>query len=111
MCVVAFAAIGLLGFAVSAGASSTSYCGSVSYTIPHTNGNGHAALNNLTATKVSCATARSVAASYLVHKGKAPAPWHLTSKTIVTHSHGQTNTVGEEIFTRGTARVTGDIAN
>ena len=102
--------VGLLAFVPPAVASSVSNCGSVSYTIPHTNNHGHAALNNLTATKVTCATARSVARTFLATR-KAPTNWHATSKTIVMHSHGQANTVGEEIFTRGAARVSGEIAN
>ncbi len=85
-------------------------CGSVSYTFPHTAGHGHAALNNLMAVAVSCATARSVASAFLI-SGKPPRSWHATMKTLITHLDGQSNTVGEEIFTRGQARVTGDIDN
>jgi hypothetical protein len=43
--------------------------------------------------------------------GKAPQNWHATMKTVVIHVNGHANTVGEEILTRGNARVTGDIAN
>lgn len=75
-------------------------CGSVSYAIPHTGGHGHAALNNLTAVGVSCLTARSVAHAFLV-TGKPPSSWHATVKI----------SVGEEIFTRDDARVTGDLDN
>jgi hypothetical protein len=85
-------------------------CGSVSYTLPHTGGHAHAALNNLTAVGVSCVTARSVANAFLI-TGKPPKNWHATMKTVVTHIDGQANTVGEEILTRGKARVTGDIDN
>jgi hypothetical protein len=76
------------------------HCGSVSYTFPHTDDHGHAALNNLTAVGVSCPAARSVAEEFLV-TGKPPSSWHAT--------HGKMG--GEAIFTRGTARITGDIAN
>jgi hypothetical protein len=75
-------------------------CGGVSYTFPHTDGHGHAALNNLTAVGVSCSTARTVASDFLV-TGKPPRNWHATSKLDG----------GEEILTRGKARVTGDLAN
>jgi hypothetical protein len=102
--------IGLLALAPSAGASTSAKCGSVSVTIPHTNNHGHAALNNITATNVTCVTARSVAKTFLLTT-KAPKNWHASTKTVVVHSYGQTNTVSEEILTRGTARVTGDIAN
>jgi len=85
-------------------------CGSVSYTFPHTGGQAHAALNNLTAVAVSCVTARSVAHAFLA-AGKPPRNWHAALKTVVTHIDGQANTVGEEIFTRGKARVTGDVDN
>jgi hypothetical protein len=83
-----------------AGAPAPKSCGSVSYTFPHTGGHGHAALNNLRAVGVSCLTARSVANDFLV-TGKPPRDWHATLKT----------TVGEEIFTRGKARVIGDVDN
>ncbi len=75
-------------------------CGSVSYTFPHTDGHGHAALNNLTAVGVSCSTARSVASAFLI-TGKAPKNWHATIKL----------SSGEEIFTRGKARVRSYLAN
>jgi hypothetical protein len=32
-------------------------------------------------------------------------------KLVVVHRSGQTNTVDEEILTRGNERITGDIAN
>jgi len=102
--------VGLLAFVPAVLASTTRACGSVSYTIPHTGNHGHAALNNLTASEATCTTARSVASSFLVTR-KAPAGWHVGSKTIVTHSYGHANSVSEEIFTRGPARVTGDLAN
>ncbi len=73
-------------------------CGSVSYTFPHTDGHGHAALNNLTAVDVSCLTARAVANDFLV-TGKPPRNWHATLEA----------TLGEEVFTRGKARVRGDV--
>ncbi len=91
-------------------APATKNCGSVSYTLPHSAGHGHAALNNLTAVAVSCATAHSVASAFLIN-GKPPRSWHTTAKTVVTHLDGQSHTVGEEIFSRGQARVTGDIDN
>jgi hypothetical protein len=75
-------------------------CGAVSYTYPHTDGHGHAALNNLTAVDVSCRTARSVASEFLV-TGKPPSSWHANAKV----------SAGKEIFTRGNARVTGDLDN
>lgn len=75
-------------------------CGSVSYTFPHTDDHGHAALNNLTAVGVSCLIARSVAGDFLV-TGKPPKNWHATI--------GRTG--GEAVFTRGAARVTGELAN
>jgi hypothetical protein len=75
-------------------------CGSVSYTFPHTGGHGHAALNNLAAVGVSCATARSVARDFLL-TGRPPRGWHATLGT----------NAGQEILTRGRARVSGDIAN
>jgi hypothetical protein len=73
-------------------------CASVSYTFPNTGGHGHAALNNLTALGVSCATARSVARAFIV-TGKAPRHWRVRMKG------------GKEILTRGGARVTGELAN
>ena len=81
-------------------------CGSVSYTFPGTHGQGHAALNNLTASGVSCSTARTVAKAFLAGH-KSPKGWHAMSKTVVNHG----NTIGEEIFTRGSARIVGDVAN
>jgi hypothetical protein len=75
-------------------------CGSVSYTFPHTDGHGHAALNNLTAVGVSCSAARSVAEDFLV-TGKPPRNWHTARDT----------TVGQVILARGAARVTGDVDN
>ena len=84
-------------------------CGSVSVTIPHTNTDGHAALNNLTAANATCATARSAATTFLLTT-KAPKDWRETSKAVIVNSHGQRNTGGEEILTYGAARVTGDIA-
>jgi len=75
-------------------------CGAVSYTFPNTHGEAHAALNNLVAVDASCSTARSVANAFLV-TGKPPKNWHATMKLIS----------GEEIFTRGEARVTGYLAN
>ena len=99
----------LIAFA-SATASAATSCGSVSYTIPNTHGEGHAALNDLVAINVSCRIARSVAKAFLV-TGKAPKRWRGSTKTVVTHANGATNTVSEEIFTRHTSRVTGDIAN
>ncbi len=85
-------------------------CGSVSYTVPHTDGNAHAALNNLTAVGVQCVMARSVANAFL-STGKAPKNWRATEKTVVIHVKGQANTVSEQIFTRGMARIVGDIDN
>ena len=102
--------VGLLAFVTPALGASTTNCGSVSYTVPHTGGHGHAALNNLTASNATCTTARSVAAAFLRTR-KAPSGWHVSSTTVVVHSYGRANTVSEEIFTRGTARVVGDVAN
>ena len=81
-----------------AGAAAPTHCGSVSYTFPHTDDHGHAALNNLTAVGVPCSTARSVANDFL-RAGKPPRTWRATFNA----------TVGEEIFTRGKARVAGDV--
>jgi hypothetical protein len=97
---------GLIALTGTAGASVAEHCGSVSYTVPHTDDHGHRALNNLTAVNVSCAAARSVARTFLIRL-KAPEHWHATSKVVVVHG----NTVGEEIFTRGRARVIGDQDN
>jgi hypothetical protein len=94
----------------AASASAATRCGNVSYTIPNTNDEGHAALNNVAAVNVSCRTARSVARTFLV-TGKAPRGWHASTKNVITHVNGQANTVTEEILARRTARVTGDIAN
>jgi hypothetical protein len=84
----------------SPAATRPKHCGSVSYTFPHTDGHGHAALNNLTAVAVACTTARSVAHDFLV-TGKPPRNWHTARNTKV----------GEVAFTRGAARVSGDIDN
>jgi hypothetical protein len=97
---------GALAVTSSATASMATRCESVSYTIPGTHNEGHAALNNITATGVSCVTARAVARVFLVDN-KPPSGWRATAKTVVSHG----NTLGEEIFTRGSARVIGDIAN
>jgi hypothetical protein len=83
-----------------ADAPTPKHCGSVSYTFPHTGGHGHAALNNLTAVRVSCVTARSVASDFLV-TGKPPRNWHATPNA----------TGGKVTFTRGEARVSGDVDN
>ena len=87
-------------------ASKATACGSVSYTFPGTHGEGHAALNNLTASGVSCATARTVARAFIANH-KLPPGWRAMSKTVVRRG----NTLGEEILTRGSARVIGDLAN
>jgi hypothetical protein len=89
-----------------AAASPATRCESVSYTIPGTHDEGHAALNNLIASGVSCSTARAVARTYLADH-KPPSGWRVTSKTVVSHG----DTLGEEIFSRGSARVIGDVAN
>jgi hypothetical protein len=81
-------------------------CGSVSYTFPGTHDEGHAALNNIVASGVACSTARTVAKAF-VRNHELPSGWHAKSKTVVSHG----NTLGEEIFTRGSARVIGDVAN
>jgi hypothetical protein len=96
ICVAAVIPMLLPGAATAA----TKRCGSVSYTFPHTDDHGHAALNNLTAVGVSCATARSVASDFLV-TGKPPRNWHTA----------RARRVGEEVLARGTARVTGELAN
>jgi hypothetical protein len=106
------ATVGLTVGASGAGAApATKHCGSVSYTYPHTGGHGHEALNNLTAVNVSCGEARTVAKFFIVHKGKVPKGWHAKAKSVTGHKNGQTLMVGEEIFTRGDARVVGDVAN
>jgi hypothetical protein len=101
------------GFEISTGhlslfptAPKTTTCGSVSYTFPGTHGEGHAALNNLTASSVSCATARAVARAFIANH-KLPAGWRAMSKTVVSNGY----TLGEEVLTRGSARVIGDLAN
>ncbi len=101
------------GFEISTGhlslfptASATTACGSVSYTFPGTHGEGRVALNNLTASGVSCATARTVASAFIANH-KLPPGWHAMSKTVVSHG----NTLGEEVLARGSARVIGDLAN
>jgi hypothetical protein len=105
--IVLLPAIGALTAPVpTTAAAAATACGSVSYTVPHTHDEGHAALNNLAVSGVQCATARTVAKTFLASH-KPPQGWHAMSKTLV--SHGQT--IGEEIFTRGAARVVGDIAN
>ena len=101
---------GLIAFAPFADASPTQSCGSVSYTFPHTHDEGHAALNNLRASEISCTTARAAARTFLI-TGKAPASWHASLRTVVIRTNGKANTVSEEILTDGLARVTGDIAN
>ncbi len=103
---VALLAAGALAAAWPVTASAATACGSVSYTIPGTRGEGHAALNNLTASGVSCSGARAVAKAFLVGH-KLPKGWHAISKTVVSHG----NTTGEEIFKHGSARVVGDVAN
>ncbi|HXB64446.1 MAG TPA: hypothetical protein VNV42_06160 [Solirubrobacteraceae bacterium] len=103
---IALLATGALAAASPATASAATACGGVSYTFPGTHGEGHAALNNLTASGVSCRTARAVAKAFLAGH-KSPKGWHAMSKTVVSHG----NTLGEQIFTRGSARVVGDIAN
>ncbi len=90
----------------SATTSAATACGSVSYTIPGTHNQGHAALNNLTASGVSCSTARTVDKAFLAGH-KTPKGWHAMSKTVVNRG----NTIGEEIFTRGSAHIIGDVDN
>jgi hypothetical protein len=99
-------ATGALAAASPLVASAATACGRVSYTIPGTHDQGHAALNNLTASGVSCSTARAVAKAFLVGH-KPPKGWHAMSKTVVSHG----NTIGEEIFRRGSARIIGDVDN
>lgn len=103
---VALLTVGALTAASPAVASAATPCGSVSYTVPNTHDEGHAALNDLTASGVSCPTARTVAKAFLAGH-EPPKGWYAKSKNVVSHG----NTVGEEIFTRGSARVVGDIAN
>jgi hypothetical protein len=112
--VAATAAVALVGVALtacgsSATSSTTKSCGSASYTFPHTNDEAHAAMNYLAALNLSCATAHSLAETFLA--GTIPAGWHASMKLVVVHRSGQTNTVDEEILTRGNERITGDIAN
>jgi len=99
-------ATGALASVSPATAAAVSNCGGVSYTIPGTHDEGHAALNNLTARGVSCPTARAVAKAFLSHH-TLPKGWHVTSRTVVSHH----NTLSEEIFSHGSARVVGDMAN
>lgn len=103
---VAFLATGALLAAAPAAAPAATACGSVSYTVPGSHGEGHAALNNLTTSGVSCTTARTVAKAFLADR-KLPKGWHARSKTVVRHGE----TIGEEILTRNSARVVGDVAN
>jgi hypothetical protein len=106
MWLLALLAVGV-PMSLPAGArASIQKCGSVSYTVPGTHGHGHAALNNLAARGVSCRVARTVAKTFLEHHA-APTGWHVTSRTVVSHH----NTLSERIFTRGSARVVGDLAN
>jgi hypothetical protein len=86
--------------------SAATACGSVSYTVPGSHGEGHAALNDLTASGVSCATARTVAKAFLADR-KLPRGWRARPKTVVRHGE----TIGEQVFTHGSARVVGDLAN
>jgi len=97
---------GALASTSPAAAAAVSNCGSVSYTIPGTHDEGHAALNNLMARGVSCLTARAVARVFL-SRHKPPKGWHVTSRTVVSLH----NTLTEEIFSHGSARVVGDMAN
>jgi hypothetical protein len=103
---VALLAAGVLVAASPATASAATACGSVSYTVPGSHGEGHAALNNLTAAGVSCTTARAVAKAFLADH-RVPRGWRASSKMVVRHGE----TIGEEIFTRHSSRVVGDIAN
>lgn len=106
MLVVAIALV----WAASSSAATSRHCGSVSYTVPHTDDHGHAALNDLAAVDVSCRVARSVASSFLLD-AKPPRGWHAIARTVVTRMDGHPDTVSEEILTRGAERVTGDVAN
>jgi hypothetical protein len=99
-------ATGALASTPPASAAAASNCGSVSYTTPGTHNEGRAALNNLTARGVSCRTARMVAKTFLAHN-TSPKGWHATSRTVVSRH----NAVDEEIFSKGLARVVGDVAN
>jgi hypothetical protein len=103
---VLIALLAAVALALPSTASAATACGSVSYAILGTHDQGHAALNNLTASGVSCSTARAVAKAFLAGH-KPPKDWRAMSKTVVSHG----NTIGEEIFTRGSARVIGDVAN
>ena len=103
---VALLTAGVLLAAAPAAATAATACGSVSYTVPGSHGEGHAALNDLTASGVSCATARTVAEAFLADR-RLPQGWHARSKTVVRHGE----TIGEEILTRNSARVIGDVAN
>lgn len=96
----------LAAAAPPAAASAATACGSVSYTVPGTHGGGHAALNDLTASGVSCATARIVAHAFLANR-KLPRGWRARSQMV--RRHGET--VSEEVLQRGSARVAGELAN
>jgi hypothetical protein len=102
--------VGGIGVA-SAGAATARTCGSVSYALPNTGGHGHAALNNLTALRISCAAAREVAQNFLVNDERTTGGWHVRMRTVIKHTGGHAHSVGEDIFTRGTARIVGDFAN
>jgi hypothetical protein len=103
---LALLAVSVLVSLPPAARASLRKCGSVSYTVPRTHGHGHSALNNLAARGVSCRVARKVAKTFLEHHAP-PTGWHVTSRTVVRHH----NTLSERIFTRGSARVVGDLAN
>ncbi len=103
---IALLATGAVAAASPVTASAATACGSVSYTIPGTHEQGHAALNDLTASGVSCSTARAVAKAFLAGH-KTPKGWHAMSKTVMSRG----NAIGEEIFTRGSARIIGDVDN
>jgi len=67
-------------------------CGSVN----DSHGNGHLALNDLMASGVSCAVARSLASAYL--EGHAlPSGWHVKPNSIVTFTRGSERVTGEEV--------------
>ncbi len=106
MSLLALLAAAVLVSLPAAARASVRKCGSVSYTVPKTHGEGRSALNNLTTRGVSCLIARKVATTFL-EQHAPPTGWHVTSRTVVSHH----NTLSERIFTRGSARVVGDLAN
>jgi hypothetical protein len=85
---------GALGASVPATASAAApvSCGMVN----DSHGEARAAINNIKATNITCAKARTVALEFL--ERKLPSVWHVKTGVVL-------------VFTRGSARVTGEEAN